>query len=104
MRAFRFPCGGVGMLAAGLAAIGVLALAAAALAQSGGPYDLGWNTVDGGGGASSGGSFTLSGSAGQADAGAMWGGAYTLDGGFWAGAGHAAVYRVYLPLVMRDEG
>jgi hypothetical protein len=53
------------------------------LAQSGGPYDLSWSTVDGGGGASSGGDFTLSGTAGQADAGAMSGGIYGLTGGFW---------------------
>jgi hypothetical protein len=102
MKSFRFPSGLVGGLAVGLAVIGVLALAAAALAQSAGPYDLRWNTVDGGGGASAGGSYTLSGSAGQPDAGAMSAGAYTLAGGFWPGARHAAVTRVYLPLVVRN--
>ena len=53
------------------------------LAQSGGDYDLGWWSVDGGGGESSGGDFSLRGSAGQADAGALTGGDYELLGGFW---------------------
>jgi len=58
-------------------------------AQSGGPYDLSWNTLDGGGGTSTGGGFELSGTAGQPDAGPstgpMTGGAFELVGGFWPG-------------------
>jgi hypothetical protein len=69
-------------------------------AQSGGGYDLGWSTIDGGGGESTGGGFALSGSTGQPDAGVLWGGGYTLNGGFWPGA--AASYRVFLPLVTRS--
>ncbi len=102
MKLLRFPSGVVTVLAVGLAVAGLLALAAAALAQSGGPYDLTWNTFDGGGGSGAGGHFTLSGAAGQPDAGPMSGGVYTLDGGFWPGARYAAVYRIYLPLVLRN--
>ncbi len=76
-------------------------LASIALAQSGGGYDLTWNTIDGGGYTfSTGGGYSLGGTIGQADAGAMTGGAFTLAGGFWGGA--AAQYRVYLPLVLRN--
>jgi hypothetical protein len=54
-------------------------------AQSGGPYDLSWYTIDGGGGTSSGGAYTLSGTIGQPDAGGpMTGGSYSLVGGFWS--------------------
>ena len=77
-----------------------LALAAAVRAQSGGPYDLRWNTVDGGGETfSSGGNYTLGGTIGQPEAGpALTNGAYALVGGFWGGAG--VEYRIYLPLVL----
>jgi len=76
-------------------------LAPVALAQSGGSYDLSWNTVDGGGYTwSEGGSYSLGGTVGQPDAGVLQGGDYTLAGGFWGGA--AAQYRVYLPLVLRN--
>lgn len=53
-------------------------------AQTGGGYDLTWNTIDGGGGTSTGGGYTLSGTIGQPDAGAMSGGSYSLIGGFWS--------------------
>lgn len=66
-------------------------LTSTAIAQSGGPYDLSWNTVDGGGAgpsnASIGGSYTLSATVGQADPRnhpqTMSGGSYKLTGGFW---------------------
>jgi hypothetical protein len=61
-----------------------LGLSPAAFAQSGGPYNLTWNTFDGGGGTSSGGVYSISGTAGQPDAGAHAGGAYDHAGGFWA--------------------
>lgn len=49
-------------------------------------YDLSWNTIDGGGGASTGGTFTLTGTIGQHDAGGPFtGGTYSLVGGFWGG-------------------
>ena len=59
-----------------LANIVTLVLASTALAQSGGVYDLTWNTYDGGGETSTGGGITLSGTVGQPDAGAE-----TLTGG-----------------------
>lgn len=70
-------------------------------AQSGGGYDLTWNTLDGGGYTwSEGGWYTLGGTIGQADAGALSGGTYTLSGGFWGGL--APQHRLYLPLVIRN--
>jgi hypothetical protein len=89
------------LLVAVLAGVG---LARRALAQSGGQYDLTWNTVDGGGVTYlAAGAYTLSGTAGQPDAAVWSGGAYTLAGGFWcapvaAGGG----YSIYLPLVLRN--
>jgi hypothetical protein len=86
----------------GLILLGVLlAAAGAVLAQSGGGYDLKWNTIDGGGITfASGGPYRLGGTIGQADAGLMTGGVYTLSGGFWGGL-PAMRYRVYLPVVLR---
>jgi len=79
-----------------------LLLASVALAQSGGGYDLGWNTVDGGGTTfSAGGDYTLGGTIGQPDAGLLSGGGYVLGGGFWGG-GALAQCRIYLPLVLRN--
>jgi len=86
-----------------LVVLALLALVSPVLAQSGGPYDLSWNTVDGGGYTfSTGQAYTLGGTAGQADAGLLAGGAYTLGGGFWGGGALAGGrHRVYLPVVMR---
>jgi hypothetical protein len=57
---------------------------AAARGQTGGSYDLTWNTIDGGGRTSStGGSYSLGGTIGQPEAGAATGGTYSLAGGFW---------------------
>jgi hypothetical protein len=76
-------------------------IASAALAQSGGGYDLTWSTIDNGGGESSGSGYTLNGTIGQLDAGAaLSGGGYTLVGGFWSG-GAVSQYVVYLPLVLK---
>ncbi len=76
-------------------------LAPAALAQTGGGYDLTWNTVDGGGYTwSTGGGYALGGTIGQPDAGVLSGGGYTLTGGFWVGG--IVRYGVYLPLVLRN--
>ena len=86
---------------AALAGFALLAGIQGAGAQTGGGYDLSWNTVDGGGFIwSSGGGYTLGGTIGQADAGAMSGGGFALTGGFWAGV---PVYRnVFLPVVLRS--
>ena len=80
--------------------LALLLVGSVAFAQSGGSYDLTWNTVDGGGAMfSTGGSYALGGTIGQADAGALSGGAYTLAGGFWIGV--AAALGIYLPLVSK---
>ena len=74
--------------------------ASAALAQTGGGYDLTWSTIDGGGGGSAGGGYQLTGTLGQPDAGAtLSGGVYSLSGGFWGGV--SASSQVHLPLVRR---
>ena len=79
-----------------------LLTASAAHAQTGGPYELAWSTIDGGSGSASGGAYELSGIAGQPDAATMTGGAYTLGGGFWGGGPlHTPVYPVYLPVILR---
>src|SRR5262245_2405158 len=72
-----------------LALIAMVTLAVHATAQSGGGFDLSWNTIDGGGGSCSGGpaggsKFALSGTTGQFDAGGCAAGAYPLQGGFLA--------------------
>jgi hypothetical protein len=79
----------------------VLLLAAPrASSQTGGSYDLTWNTIDGGGITfATGGAYELGGAIGAADAGAMSNGAYTLDGGFWSGA--LAKQNIYLPAIRR---
>jgi len=85
-----------------LALVASLLLASVALAQSGGGYDLSWNTVDGGGTTfSAGGDYILGGTVGQPDAGLLIGAGYVLGGGFWSG-GALAQYRIYLPLVLRN--
>ena len=73
--------------------VGLRAAAPTARAQSGGGYDLTWNTVDGGG-------YTLTGTIGQADAGAQSGGSYAVAGGFWS-AFTQALYNLFLPLTVK---
>jgi hypothetical protein len=61
-----------------------LALAPPARAQSGGGFDLSWNTVAGGGAMlSAGGGYDVSGTVGQNLAATSTGGDFTLFGGFW---------------------
>jgi len=79
--------------------VALLLFATAAQAQTGGAYDLSWNTVDDGGSLSVGGGYQLVDTIGQPDAGIMQGGGYELRGGFWAGV--ASEYRDYLPLVLK---
>lgn len=84
-----------------LVAVGVLLGVSATFAQTGGGFDLTWNTMDGGGGTSAGGNFSLTGTSGQPDAGVlMSGGSYALVGGFWGGMGLFSP-QMYLPLVLR---
>ena len=72
-----------------------------ATAQTGGGYDLTWNTYDTGGVMrNSGGFFMLSGTIGQHDASnILRGGLFTLDGGFWAGI--QPYYDILLPFTRR---
>ena len=70
------------------------------VAQTGGVYDLSWNSIDGGGVTfATGGNYSLGGTIGQADAGVLSGGAYTLTGGFWAALNTGG--STYLPLIRR---
>ena len=70
------------------------------LAQTGGGYDLTWNTIDGGGATfASGNGYELGGTIGQADAQTMGGNGYTLSGGFWAGI--PPNYRAFVPVTFR---
>ena len=75
-------------------------VASIAFASSGGPYELSWWTIDGGGGTSSGGVYEISGTIGQPDAGEMSGGDYAVSGGFW-GRTIEWLYELFLPLIMR---
>ncbi|MCX6026041.1 MAG: hypothetical protein NTY23_07275 [Chloroflexi bacterium] len=84
------------------ACLALLALVVPALAQSGGGYELTWSTIDGGGGASTGGDYSLAGTIGQPDAGQMSSGSYEVGGGFWS-AFSEVVYRIFLPLVLRNS-
>jgi hypothetical protein len=91
----------------GLQALLLVALLAAFLAaapighaQTGGGYNLTWNTIAGGGSTfSTGGGYTLGGTAGQPGAGTLTGGGYTLSGGFWAGI---PAYATYLPILLKS--
>jgi len=77
-----------------------LALApGAAQAQTGGGYDLTWNTQDGGGiVVSKGGAYELGGTIGQSDASVSHtGGQYDLRGGFWL----FPLYRADVPRVVK---
>lgn len=90
-----------------IAALAVLvSLAPAVRAQSGGPYELTWTTVDAGGGTLTGGAYSLVSMIGQPEPGAAAaGGGYTLTGGVVGGAGAVAppigAKRVYLPMLVR---
>jgi len=62
-----------------------LAIAIPAAAQSGGTFDLTWNSIDGGGGTSTGGTYELTGTIGQADTGVSSAGALVNSAGFLPG-------------------
>jgi len=72
------------MILSGIAAL-ILTLSVSLEGQTGGPYDLKWNSIDGGGGLSSSGPYTLGGTVGQPDAAYASGGDYQLMGGFRPG-------------------
>jgi hypothetical protein len=88
------------VLAALFAAVVILLTFGRASSQTGGIYDLSWNTIDGGGSTFvQGGGYTLGGTTGAADAGAMSGGQYVLSGGFWSGTSDKRF--LYLPVTKR---
>ena len=70
--------------------------------QTGGSYDLSWNSIDGGGGMdSSGGSYSLGGTVGQAEAQQpASAGGYDLQGGFW----HEACAPQLVPMTIACSG
>ena len=71
----------------GVAAATALCGTTCAWAQTGGGYDLTWNSLDCGSPvASAGGSYVLGGTTGQAEGGVAAGSGYTLQGGFWQGS------------------
>jgi hypothetical protein len=63
----------------------LLGVVAPSPAQTDGPYELTWSTIDAGGGQSSGGTYVLTGTIGQPDAAYSAGGKYELLGGFLPG-------------------
>ena len=66
--------------------LGLLALSAVCVsARAGADYEIGWYTIDGGGGRSAGGAYVLTGTTGQPDAAYSSGGRYELLGGFLPG-------------------
>src|SRR3954468_13894612 len=66
---------------AGLVAL-LLVGAGAALAQSGGGFDLSWNRIAGGGGDGTSPTYSIQGIIGQSAAGTMSGPTYSIEGGF----------------------
>jgi hypothetical protein len=67
-----------------LAALLLALVGSAACAQSGGVYNLTWNTFDGGGATFiAGGIYSIGGTIGQPDALSMSGASFVLAGGFW---------------------
>ena len=72
-----------------------------AQAQSGGGYDLTWNTQESGGLlTASDGSYSLYGNFGQPDASASLNGdGYSLVGGFWSGI---PAYSLNLPVIIKQ--
>ncbi len=83
-----------------IALLATFAVSWSAVAQIGSGYELAWNTIDNGGGASSHMGYTLQGTIGQPDTGTLFNGEYTLTGGFWFSA--VVQQRIYLPLVLKS--
>jgi len=90
-----------------LLGMALLFTSAPALAQEiAAVFDIGWWTVDNGGGSSSGSVYSIDGTLGQPDAGVLTGGSYSISGGFWGAASPDAPPvawggYIYLPLSLR---
>ena len=78
-------------------------LGQAALAQSGGGFNLSWHVVSGGGGPATSSGFQLNGTVGQpgVNAGLLTDGSTQVGPGFWYGIG--GEHKVYLPLMLRSH-
>lgn len=61
-------------------------------------YQIGWWTVDNGGGLSQGGVYVLQGTAGQAEPGVLTGSVYRLTGGYWSSV---PTYQAFFPLLSK---
>ncbi len=89
-----------------LPVLGLFMAGSLVFAQSGGPYELAWTTVNGGGGAMAGGAYNLTSYIAQVEPGATQsGGAYSLNGGV-IDAGKSGQLLpggkpVYLPVLLR---
>jgi uncharacterized repeat protein (TIGR02543 family) len=82
-----------------------LFLSGVALAQTGGDYDLTWNTFDGSGATfSTGEDFVLGGTIGQPEAGVMSGGDFVLGGGFWMGGQVSEEAKYLLTVTFVGDG
>lgn len=78
--------------------IALLAASQTVIAQTGGGYDLSWNTLASGG-ATTGGTYTMDSAIGQPFAGKTSSSPYELCAGYLCGV--PAETRVYLPLVRK---
>lgn len=82
----------------GFLAISRTLAAPAAPAAPAAGYQIGWWTVDTGGGRSQGGEYVLQGTAGQAEAGVLTGSAFRLTGGYWSSV---PTYQAFFPLLRK---
>ena len=89
----------------GLAALLVFLLAGATAVGSAGEYAVDWQVLNGSGApaASASGLVALNGSLGQTAIGSSSGPGVTVGAGFWYGLG-GGVYRLFLPVVLRNYG
>ena len=78
--------------------IALLAVSGSVLAQTGGEYDLSWNTLSSGG-ATGGGAYAMDSAIGQPFAGETNGSPYELCAGYLCGV--QAKTQLYLPLVRK---
>lgn len=82
--------------------LGAILLTIPAHAQTGGPYELSWFTIDVGGattgnGAASAGAYTVQNTTAQPEPAQANGGAYVLRGGFWV----KSKYSLYMLVLVR---
>ena len=81
--------------------VAMLVLTSAVLAQSGGTFNLTWNSINGGGGRVTSSSYTMEGSIGQPYAGTLTSGSYSLTAGFQTQTEVATRHEVYLPAILK---